>query len=202
MEPAAEGIDRGEPDEDVEPAVFAAVDRLLEQGRSFTDITAGAIADEAGITRAAFYGAYGDTTALALRMLDVRTAEVVRVATAWIEQGGGRAELATMMRRMVGGFRQHAALLRTRQELGGSDARVRGFWFARIEGVADVLAHRLRRQVREGATLDPVATASWIAWGTERALTIHIQTRSAASDDAVAEGIAGAIWGAMHQPPA
>jgi AcrR family transcriptional regulator len=186
--------------EDVEAALLGAVDRLLAQGRSYTGLTVGTIADEAGVSRSAFYAAFADTAALAVRLIDVRTAELVDRARAWIESDGDRATLAPMVRELLAGFRRHADVLRTRQELGGTDAVVRGYWVGRLEGIADVLAHRLRRPDRDGTALDPAVTASWIVWGTERTLTIHIQTRPERSDDEVADGVAAAIWSAMHQP--
>jgi AcrR family transcriptional regulator len=182
----------------VAEALFSAVDRLLAQGGSFGELTPARIADEAGVSRQAFYAVFPDTTALALQLLDVRTADVVDCAVPWIEGGGDRDELAAMILELTGILRRHALVLRTQRELGGTDARVRGFWFARVEGIADVLAHRLRRE-HAGSALNATVTASWIAWGTERTLTTHIQTRPASSDEEVASGIANAIWGAMHQ---
>lgn len=180
--------------------MFFAVERLLERGESFTSVGIQRIAEEAGIARTTFYGHFADKPDLLMRMTEALTTDLFDVAGAWIDNDGTRESLTPMIRRLVVEYRRNALLLGALAEVSTYEPVVQEFWHARIEVFADRLRARLEREHPAGPPADPRVTASWIAWGTERALGVHVATRAEAADDGFADAVATSIWGAMHPP--
>jgi AcrR family transcriptional regulator len=185
--------------ETVEQDVFDAVERLLANGESFTALGVQRIAEEAGIARTTFYGHFTDKPTLLIRMTETVTADLFRRATDWVESDGARDELTQTVLGLVAEQRRHAPLLRALAEVASYEPGVEAFWHARIEAFADVLRERLERECGTGESLGASYTASWIAWGTERAIAVHVATRPTSADAAFADGVANAIWATMRQ---
>ncbi len=185
--------------EAVEARVFEAVERLLEQGESYTALGVGRIADEADIARSTFYVHFSDKTDLLLRIADSATDEVFGSLNAWVRQGGeDLAALEATMADMVSGFRDHRRLLIAFNEVAAYDREVATYWRARVEGFAGRLADRLRR-AQPDADLDWAITASWMAWGVERTVAQHVvQDAEGRGDARLAVGIARALWRQTH----
>jgi AcrR family transcriptional regulator len=188
--------------EAVERDVFDAVERLLGDGESFTALGVQRIADEAKIARTTFYGHFPDKPTLLIRMTEAVTADLFQRAADWVQRGGTRDELADTILSLVGEQRRHAPLLRALAEVASYEREVEAFWHARIEAFADVIRERLERDHQPDESPDPVYIASWIAWGTERTIAVHVATRPPGADHAFAQGVAHAIWATMQRPAA
>ncbi len=188
--------------EAVETRVFEAVERLLEQGDSYTALGVGRIADEAEIARSTFYVHFSDKTDLLLRLADDTTDTVFGPLTAWVRDGGqDLPALEATMIDLVAGFRDHRRMLVAFNEVAAYDAEVAAHWRARVEGFARRLAERVERDRagRSGEDVDWHITASWMAWGTERTLAQHVATTTDPDGDRrLAVGVARAIWRQTH----
>lgn len=190
----------------VEHTVLAAVGRLLAEGESFTSLGVQRIADAAGIPRSSFYGHFAEKTTLLLRLTESATRDLFGVAATWVEDDGSTgAELETVVLALVREQRRHAPLLRAVLEVAGYEPAVAAFWRELIDGFASRLEARLERDRRAGRTradLDPGPTAAFLAWGTERAVAMHVEREPPAADAAFARGVAAATWAAMGRAAA
>ncbi|MCK9248392.1 MAG: TetR/AcrR family transcriptional regulator [Solirubrobacteraceae bacterium] len=181
-----------------------AVERLLVAGESFTALPVGRIADEAGIGRSTFYGHFPDKVALLIALTESATATLFDRAARWVDEDGTRDELDAVVLHHVTEYRAHAPLLRAVVEVAGYEPDVDGFWQERIVEFAASIRRRIERDQAAGAahrSIDAGPAAEWIAWGTERAVSMHVATRPPAEDAAFARGVAGATWAAMGRLP-
>lgn len=187
----------------VERQVLEAVERLLAAGESFTALPVQRIADEAGIARTTFYGHLPDKPGLLMQLITSATRGLFEIAAAWVDDDTAdpAAHEATVLA-LVREHRAHAPLLRALAEVAAYEPEVEAFWRDLIDGFADRIRRRLERDRRAGrvaADLDARVTASWIAWGTERTLAVHVATRPPREDAAFAKGVSAATLAAMRR---
>jgi TetR/AcrR family transcriptional regulator, ethionamide resistance regulator len=190
--------------EAVEQRVFDAVERLLDEGESFTSLGVQRIADEAQIARSTFYVHFPDKSALLMRLTESATRDMFPRPEEWVgsADAGGLDVLTRTIARMLGHYRSHAATLAALAEVAAYDAEVAEFWRERVDRFADVLRERLERDRRAGRVpkdLDCDVTARLIAWGAERVVSEHIAGDPSGDGDAhLAASLARAMWAAMH----
>lgn len=185
--------------EAVETRVFGAVEKLLEDGESYTALGVGRIADEAEIARSTFYVHFSDKTDLLLRLCDDATDEVFGPLQHWVRHGDGdRSQLEETMVELVEGFRRHRRALIAFNEVAAYDKAVASHWRDRVDRFASRLAERLRLE-HPGDDTDWDVSAAWMAWGVERTVAQHVATtRDPTQDRRIAVGIARSIWRQTH----
>ncbi len=134
-----------------------------------------------------------------------------------------REGLERTLAELIEEYRKHAPLLRAVNELASYEPAVEQYWRAAINDFATLIAERIaREQTSRGQTSGGQAsrgqasrgqtsrgqaagdrattTATWIAWGTERTIAMHVATHpdDTRSDAALAAGIAAATWATMQ----
>ena len=77
------GIDRGRRREEVEAKLLAAVERLLESGESYTEISVERLAREAGVARSTFYVYFNDKGHLLQKLTEDVIADFLVAASGW-----------------------------------------------------------------------------------------------------------------------
>ena len=100
-------------------------------------------------------------------------------------------------------YRKHAPLLRAVNELASYEPAVEEYWRAAINDFATLVAERIVREQSVRRSSDRVranTTATWITWGTERTIAMHVAAASGrhALGRRARRGIAAATWAAMH----
>jgi AcrR family transcriptional regulator len=185
----------------VERQVLAAVERLLNQGESFTALPIGRIAEEAGMARTTFYGHFRDKPTLLMRVTATTTRELFAGSRAWVRDDESTlAELDAMLLGVIRGYREHAALLRALTEVAAYEREVAAFWHQTMEVFASLVRERLERDQQAGriaGDLDAATTAAFIAWGLERTFAMRLEGKPDTSDERFAAGVAAAMWAAM-----
>lgn len=175
-----------------------AVERLLAQGGGYTTLGVQRIAAEAGVARSTFYMYFPDKSALLTHVAESATEELFAVARRWLEHGFAELPvLESAIAEIVAQQRAHAPLLGALMEVAGYDDAVSGFWRERVGGFIELLRERIEEGQRAGTiarALAPATTAAWITWGTERLITQHVAEHRESGDEALARGLAVAIW--------
>ena len=188
--------------EDPHAGRFRADQRRRERGQPLAGGEARGlaqrIAEEAGIARTTFYGHFADKPTLLIRLTESVSEELFAGAGTWVEGDRSREDLVQTVLGLVTGYRDHARLLRAVVEVAGYEPTVEAFWQARLEAFADVLRQRLERDRGPADAANLAITASWIVWGTERTIAVHVASRPPGEDIAFAGGVAGAIWATMQ----
>ncbi len=197
----------------VEQEVLEAVERLLAGGESFTSLGVQRIAAEAGMARTTFYGHFRDKSSLLIRLTESATLRLFTVAADWVRDPDSTGDgLQQTLAQLIEEYRKHAPLLRAVSELASYEPAVEEYWRAAIDDFAALLAERMRRdRAAHGASESGLprgsserararTIATWIAWGTERTIAMHVAAHptDSRSDAALAAGIAAATWAAMQ----
>ncbi|WP_205696250.1 TetR/AcrR family transcriptional regulator [Conexibacter sp. SYSU D00693] len=191
----------------VERDVLAAVEGLLADGASFTELGVARIADAAGIARSTFYVHFRDKVDLLVRLTEAATEELFADARGWVrgDEGDGLDGLVAAILRIVRQYRRHGALLQALHEVAAYEPTVARFWRARIEDFVAALADQLRVRRDAGEThadLDPDLSARIIAWSVERNVTDQVTHRPAGEDEAFAAALGRLVWRTLYREPA
>ncbi|MEV4539161.1 TetR/AcrR family transcriptional regulator [Asanoa sp. NPDC049518] len=187
-----------------EAEILAATRRILTGGASFTDLGVRQISTEAGVARSTFYAHFRDKTDLLLRLASDMLATSFDVASAW-EPTDGVDKLAEDFLRILGIYREHAAVLRAVGEVTTYDQTVRDFWSQGLTRFTDRTVAALRAEQVAGRTpadVDLVSAARVIVVGGERAIFDHITSAPAGEDAAFARELARTWWYGVYRRPA
>jgi TetR/AcrR family transcriptional regulator, ethionamide resistance regulator len=180
---------------EVEQAILAAAEELLEEGASFAQLKIEEIASRAGIGRTGFYFYFRDKRELLMRLTeDVAEALYEQADRWWHGEGDGAEELRDILGPVVRLWLRHAAVLVAVVQTAGYDAEVRDFWRALAARFVDATRDRIEREQAEGRA-EPVRaadTAFALVWMTERACYQHAE-QGRGEPDALIEALTG-IW--------
>ncbi len=178
--------------------LVAAIERLLERGASYAELTVGEIASEAGISRTSFYFAFEDKRDLLKAAAGELAGLMTEPAEQWLsDPGSTRAELERALRVLVCGFAEHAPLLRAVIEAASYDAQVGVFWRDLVARY--IVLARDRLCVGGACTPERAGVLGAAAvWMTERVLYQEVACRAGRSDTTgVVEGLADVWWGVI-----
>ena len=181
--------------------VAAALERLLRDGHNFTSLGVQRISDEAGIARSSFYRYFPDKSALLIKVTELATSDVFSLLNAWTETGFDDLEdLQETLVAVVAQQREHSDLLAALQEVSGYDQDVARFWRQLVESGAGSLRERLVKGQKDGSVdpdIDPATTASFLVWGAERLIALHVAENPAKEDAAMARRLSFTFWAAL-----
>jgi AcrR family transcriptional regulator len=189
-----------------EAQVFAAVERLLDEGKNYTEISVQRIISEAKIARSTFYAHFRDKSDLLSRLAEATRENFFNAASAWEAMGAaaGVPSLAQIFGELIAKHREHSALLLAISEIAAYDPVVRDFYTSDLDAFEARVVMDLKERQRAGLTapdLDPVAASRIIVWGGEQAIAHHISTDDGSGDAAFAVELATIWWyGAYCRP--
>jgi AcrR family transcriptional regulator len=189
-----------------EAQVFAAVERLLDEGMNYTEISVQRIISEAKIARSTFYAHFRDKSDLLSRLAEATRENFFNAASAWEAMGAaaGVPSLAQIFGELIAKHREHSALLLAISEIAAYDPVVRDFYTSDLDAFEARVVMDLKERQRAGLTapdLDPVAASRIIVWGGEQAIAHHISTDDGSGDATFAGEIATIWWyGAYCRP--
>ena len=156
----------------VEARLFDAVARLCGPGgQSFSELSVGRLAAEAGIARATFYLYFPDRTAFALRVTE-HAGELLATpfAALWHAAGHDRAAMEGAMVDLVMTFRDAQGLMSAPVEAGASDPVVQARVEVQREAFVQATTLAFTAAQRKGAMRPDISPE-----GTAAALTMMIE---------------------------
>ena len=186
-----------------EADILATTRRLLIDGASFTELGIQHIAAEAGVARSTFYSHFRDKTELLLRLATTMIDTSFGIASAW-EPAEGVDGMAAAFLRVMGVYREHAAVLQAIAEVAGYDATVRDFWRQQLVQFTERTTEVLRVELEAGRTpggVDVVHATRVIVIGGERAIFDHVTSAAASEDAAFARELALIWWHGVYRRP-
>jgi|CXWL01.1.fsa_nt_gi AcrR family transcriptional regulator len=180
----------------------AAMERLLEHGASFTQISVDALATEAGIARATFYLHFRDKGELVARLAARVTAEILEASTLRSPETVTRVELKKSVRAVLGIYHRHHAVLAAMVETSAYDADVAQLFRDMMERLIEVNRRTVLRlkQVGRLPADHPPQVAEVVTWAFERSGHQLIRGRSPAQLNAIAGALTHVIWNSIYTP--
>ncbi|MEU0343291.1 TetR/AcrR family transcriptional regulator [Streptomyces bobili] len=191
----------------LEERVLSALEELLRDGLTYTELSVEQIAHAAGISRSTFYLYFRDKVDVLLRVSGSLRSRSYEIAEAWQPCGpdGGADGLARTYEQIMRHYREHAALLSAIHEVAAYDPAVRDAWAAHQDRFVDNLVAVLKEEQRAGRTpadIDPWLAARLIVQGGGEVITRHVVGSDGSDDAVVARELAHGYWHGVYRRPA
>jgi len=195
--------DRARRRSEVRSRLLVAAEALLEQGRTFTEISVEDLITEAGAARSTFYAHFEDKGALLLELTDHVTSELEVAASRWyrLPRDATREDLRDALAELMTSHLRHRSTLAAVTEAASYDPRVRAEYDASMARRFEEMERGFRGQQAEGggrADVDPAQVAPWTGWMTERGL-FQLLGVGLASVDSHLEGMTTVIWNTLYE---
>lgn len=181
------------------------VEKLLEEGETFTEISVERLVSEAGMSRSTFYVYFEDKGDLLRAWFAEITAELSDVASGWWSLGPDAtfADVREALDRIVKTYKPHTTLMAATYDAAAYDPSVR----EPVEQMMTGNTAGLRKHIKAGQAggfVDPslpaAQTAAWLTWMAERGLHQTVRTASPAELEKLIDAYAGIVWNTLYAP--
>jgi AcrR family transcriptional regulator len=191
--------------DDARVRLLEIVQRLLEAGETFSEISVERLAAEAGMSRTTFYVYFEDKSDLLRAWFTDVTHELNEAAAGWWSLGPGasREDLRDALATIVDSYRPHATLMAATHDAVGYDAGARQL----VVHTMDHYVSGLRRHIEAGQavgfidrSLPAAETAYWLQWMAERGLHQIPLEADEHEIDRLIDAYTGIVWNALYAP--
>lgn len=188
----------------IEAKLLAAVEKLLAEGESFTELSVERLVSEADLSRSTFYVYFEDKGDLLQALTEDVISDFMNAAASWwdLPPGASREEVAAGLRQLVDVYRPHGVLMGAVVDASSYDPRVRERFGEMLQRSVGEVARHIREGQKAGTVrkdLDPEATAGWLTWMTERGLYQMVRVAEDGRIDALATAMADVIWNTLYE---
>jgi AcrR family transcriptional regulator len=188
---------------EIEARLRDAITKLVKQGETFTELSVERLVAEVGISRSTFYVYFEDKAAL-LRSLGAESMHsLYDGARLWIGKGedATREDIRAGMRQLLGSFRESEVIMVALAETAVYDPVVREEYRKAVDDYIRATRKLIQRGEKSGKMRRlerPAETAAALAWMTERSAFQMVPGATPRQLDAVAEGLAEAVWATLY----
>ncbi|MCX2930008.1 TetR/AcrR family transcriptional regulator [Mycobacterium sp. CVI_P3] len=180
------------------------VEKLVEGGASYADLSVEAIITAGGISRSTFYVYFDDKGDLLVAMAADVIGDLVSTGSSWwdLPPDATRADLHAALRIPIDTYRQHRTILSTVVETAAYDPRVREQHQSLIGQVVPALAGYIAGAQTSGTAdpdLDAERTARWLVWMIERGLYQLVGTADDDEVDSELDALTDIVWRVVYR---
>jgi len=185
--------------------LLEVVERLLDEGDSFTEVSVERLVSEAGISRSTFYVYFEDKGDLLHAWFGDITAEIADAAKDWWSLGPDVTYDAVReaLDKVVKAYWPHTTLMAATYDAAAYDPSLREL----VESMMNLNAASLRKHIRksqDGGFVDPhllpAQTSAWLTWMAERGLHQMVRTAAPAELERLIDAYAGIVWNTLYAP--
>ncbi|MCU0313967.1 MAG: TetR/AcrR family transcriptional regulator [Solirubrobacteraceae bacterium] len=185
--------------------LLEALERLIEQGESFTEISVEQLAAEIGISRTTFYVYFSDKGDVLGEGVAAIADELAEALSGWwaIDTRSTRADLRAAIARAADAYRPHTALMAAAFQAAEYDAGVREL----TEAFMDANIASLQRHLKagqKGGFVDPQLPADdvaiWLLWAAERGFHVILPDLDDAGYDRQLDAFTAIAWNTLYAP--
>jgi AcrR family transcriptional regulator len=186
--------------------VMATLERLLDSGEPFSEISVQRILEEAGVSRATFYAHFESKSHVLVRLTDELRASLLALARQWDPGAGqdGAERFARFFEEVITIHRAHQGVITAVREAAAYDPAVSDFYTADLDGFDEAVRRTLRSEQAAGAApadLDVTAASRVIVWGGAQAIAHHIAVDDGSGDPSLARELARIWWHGAYRRP-
>jgi AcrR family transcriptional regulator len=191
--------------EEIRDRLLAVVERLLEEGESYTEISVERLVSAARLSRSTFYVYFQDKGELLTTWFGEIQAEAESAARDWWALGADstRDDLRAALAKVVSTYRPHTTLMAAMYDAAAYDPGVREL----MEAMMDWNIAGLRKHIRSGqrdGLIDPELpaqqTAAWLTWMAERGLHQLVRGASDAELERLVDAYTAIVWNTLYAP--
>jgi TetR/AcrR family transcriptional regulator, ethionamide resistance regulator len=191
--------------DDARHRLLEVVERLLEEGESFTEISVERLVSDAGMSRSTFYVYFEDKGDLLRAWYGDINAELGEAASEWWKLGADatRDDVRRALEGIVLSYRPHVTLMAATWDTAAYDASVREL----TDSMMSTNQAGLRKHIKAGQkdgfidpSLPPAQTAAWLTWMAERGLHQMVRGASDSELEAIIDAYAGIVWNTLYAP--
>ena len=185
---------------------LGAIERLLEGGTTFTELSVEQIVTEVGISRSTFYVYFEDKGHLLRALTEDMLELMLSVGRGWWAHLP-EADYETLHRgigELVETYRAHSTLMAAIVDTASYDPGVRSELEKLIVGGQEEMAEQIRRGQKADTVrpeLDAQRTAGWLAWMVEHGLHELVRDTDDAEAAKLADALSAIIWNALYERP-
>jgi AcrR family transcriptional regulator len=195
---------RAERREAVQADLLGAVERLLERGEGYTELSVERLVAEAGISRSTFYVYFEDKGDLLSALSEEVIVEVSEAGRRWwdLPPDAPKQDVRAALKEVFNTYQQHRAVFAAVVDSAAYDTRVRNQFGALVLGLITELADHIRKGQAEGYVrqgLDPDRTAAWLTWMAERGLHQLVADASEEESDRLVDSLADIVWNTLYE---
>lgn len=183
--------------------LLAAVESLLSEGITYTDLSVETIIERAGAPRSTFYYHFRDKGELLIAVSADAVAQITESSKGLYRDNlhGSREQFTDAVRRTANTWLTHLPLINAVAELAAYNPMVKAQYLATWQSAQDHLADHIRAGQAAGvvrADLHPEHTAAWLTWMAERGLGLHVWAAPAEQQDAAIDALATTVWHTLY----
>jgi AcrR family transcriptional regulator len=191
--------------DEIRNRLLQAVERMLAEGESYTELSVERMVSEANISRSTFYVYFEDKGDLLRAWFGEINEELAESAAKWWELGAGakRDDLRSALAGIVHTYRPHVALMAALYDASAYDTNVRELVDEMVATNIAGLRKHMKLGQKEGFiddTLPPAETASWLTLMAERGLHQLVRTASGAELERLIDAYTGIVWNTLYAP--
>jgi AcrR family transcriptional regulator len=180
-----------------------AVEKLLAEGESFTELSVERLASEAGVSRSTFYVYFEDKGELLRAWFLEIFGRVEGAARQWygLPADFARADLRDALAHLVGTYRPHTTLMSAVVDASGYDPSVRELVTRMMRRNTAAMRKHIRNGQAAGTVdqeLHPEETAAWLTWMAERGFHQLVRGASDAEVERLVDAYTSIVWNTLY----
>jgi AcrR family transcriptional regulator len=184
-------------------SLLIEVEQILDGGETYADISVERLISAIGISRSTFYVYYEDKGALLLALAEDVVDQLVVAAGAWwsLPHDVDRPMLQQTLQGIFDTYARHASMWAALIDGAAYDPKVRASFRQVVDGSAAGLAEHIRAGQALGCVrreLDPVHTAAWLTWMTERGLYQLLPDADEAESARLCKAHTAIVWHKLY----
>ncbi|GAA4737101.1 TetR/AcrR family transcriptional regulator [Actinomycetospora chibensis] len=184
--------------------LLRAVEELLAEGTSFTELSVERLATRAGVSRSTFYVHFADKGSLLRELTADLVERLLAAGRGWWGRDAPRSH-ADMRERaavIVETYRPHAELMRAFTETSGHDPAVREAFRELTGRYVEELTDHIERGQRAGTVrrdLPARGTAEMLTWMAERGLDQMLRGADDEAAGRTVDAFTAIVWNALYR---
>ena len=191
--------------DDIRAKLLAAVEQMLGDGESFTELSVERLVAQAGVARSTFYVYFEDKGELLRAWLEDITDSLDDSAKDWwgLDGRAGRDDLRKALSSIVLTYRPHTNLMAAAFDAAAYDPAVREAAMALMTHNAAGLRKHIKAGQRDGfvdATLPAAEVAQWLTWMAERGLHQLVRGANDATVETLIDAYTAIVWNTLYAP--
>jgi AcrR family transcriptional regulator len=191
--------------DDIRAKLLGAVEQMLADGESFTELSVERLVAQAGVARSTFYVYFEDKGELLRAWLEDITESLDDSAKDWwgLDGGADRDDLRKALSAIVLTYRPHTNLMAAAFDAAAYDPAVREAAMGLMTHNAAGLRKHIKAGQRDGfvdATLPAAEVAQWLTWMAERGLHQLVRGANDATVEALIDAYTAIVWNTLYAP--